>query len=201
MMNRLFLISICLLFIILTGCSGISFKTDKELLQYLNDEDNGYVQNKTINGVKFTLLNRPVDLLVNQEIDSSNVEKIEAIREKYKNYFYMNLSIQKNNQELLSVIPTDKAGFAELVNKLSFDINQNIHLYTSSRDTIQMSDFVYPRTFGMSKSTTILLVYPRNKITLKDDFLVLSLANLNLGTGEVKFKIDTDKINNEPSLF
>jgi len=200
-MNRLFLISICLLFIILTGCSGISFKTDKELLQYLNDEDNGYVQNKTINGVKFTLLNRPVDLLVNQEIDSSNVEKIEAIREKYKNYFYMNLSIQKNNQELLSVIPTDKAGFAELVNKLSFDINQNIHLYTSSRDTIQMSDFVYPRTFGMSKSTTILLVYPRNKITLKDDFLVLSLANLNLGTGEVKFKIDTDKINNEPSLF
>jgi hypothetical protein len=46
----------------------------------------------------------------------------------------------------------------------------------------------------------MLFVYPRDKKYLKEATLNFSIEDLGTYTGEVKFKIATDKINNEPTL-
>ena len=189
--------------ILIIGCQGHkTFNTEDDLTMYLHEESNGYTQHKTINGVEYTLLYRPTDLLVNQELGdaSASAEQISAYREKYKNYLYFNLSMSKNNKELLSVAPKNQNEFGAMVNQLAFGMDQKVHLFTQSKDTLEMADFIYPRMYGMSRATTIMFVFPRETEPLNEDYLNFTIEDLGLYTGEVKFKIDTKKIKNEPKL-
>jgi hypothetical protein len=79
-------------------------------------------------------------------------------------------------------------------------MNEKVHLYTLSKDTLEMADFIYPRMYGMSRATTIMFVYPRDKAAMDQDYLNFTVEDLGLYTGEVKFKIMTEKIKNEPKL-
>jgi hypothetical protein len=108
--------------------------------------------------------------------------------------------MSKNNQELLSAIPKNQNEFGAMVNQLSFGMNEKVHLFTQTKDTIELADFIYPRMYGMGKTTTIMFVYPRETDQLKEEDLNFTIEDLGLYTGEVKFKIDTEKINNEPEL-
>ena len=200
------LIALCLVL----SCDEKTFNTEKELLTYIQDESNGYIQHKTVNGVDFTLLYRPTDLLIKQEIGSDEItkEKIEELRKKYNKYMYFNLSMSKNNKELLSVAPKNRNEFGQMVNQLAFGMGDKVHVYTQSKDTLEMTDFVYPRMYGMSKSTSIMFVYPRDNEKLKastehnrsDEYLNFAIEDLGLYTGEVKFKIKNKDINNEPTI-
>jgi hypothetical protein len=192
---------LALAFVFLISCHTKTFSSEKELMDHIQDEANGYKQSKTVNGIDFTLVYRPTDLLVKQELgDSSSKDKIEALRNKYNNYLYFNLSMSKNNQELLSAIPKNQNEFGAMVNQLSFGMNEKVHLFTQTKDTIELADFIYPRMYGMGKTTTIMFVYPRETDQLKEEDLNFTIEDLGLYTGEVKFKIDTEKINNEPEL-
>jgi hypothetical protein len=199
--NLCYALILAFAFVFLISCHTNTFSSEKELIDYMQDEANGYKQSKTVNGIDFTLVYRPTDLLVHQELgDSSSKDKIEALRNKYNNYLYFNLSMSKNNQELLSTAPKNQNEFGAMVNQLAFGMREKVHLFTQSKDTIEMSDFIYPRMYGMSKSTTIMFVYPREKDRLKSEFLNFTIEDLGLYTGEVKFKIDTKKIKSEPQI-
>jgi len=144
---------------------------------------------------------RPTDILVKQELgDSINTGKLKILREKYKNYMYFNLSMSMNNQELLSVAPKNRNEFGAMVNQLAFGMSEKVHVYTPSKDTLELADFIYPRMYGMSRATTIMFVYPRDEKTLKDEYINFTIEDLGMYTGEVKFKVPTDKLNNEPQL-
>jgi len=87
-----------------------------------------------------------------------------------------------------------------MVNELAFGMEQKVHFYTPKKDTIAMADYIYPRMYGMSGTTTLLLVYPREKKVTNKAFMTLTIEDLGFYTGEVKFKIPTKIINNEPKL-
>ena len=87
-----------------------------------------------------------------------------------------------------------------MVNQLAFGMDQKVHLFTQSKDTLEMADFIYPRMYGMSRATTIMFVFPRETEPLNEAYLNFTIEDLGLYTGEVKFKIDTKKIKNEPKL-
>jgi len=187
--------------LLLFSCNNNTFKDKEALLDYIKEESNGYIHHKTVNGVDFSLLYRPTDLLVKQDLgDNVSKNTIHELRNKYNKYMYFNLSMSKNNQELLSTAPKDRNEFGAMVNRLAFGMEEKVHLFTTSKDTLELADYVYPRMYGMSRATTIMFVYPRDENTLKGDVLNFTVEDLGLYTGEVKFKIDTDKINNEPQL-
>lgn len=201
-MNRcfksyLFLFIVC----IFQSCSNNTFETEADMLSYLQDDANGYTIVKTVNGVNFRLMYKPTDLLVKQELgDSISAVQVEKLRDKYSEYLYFSLSMSKNNQELLSTAPKNRNEFGAMVNQLAFGMGDKVNLYTQEKDTLNMLDFVYPRMYGMSRSTTILFVYPRDKKALNSEVLNFTVEDLGLYTGEVKFKIATDKIIGEPKL-
>ncbi|MFI1772536.1 hypothetical protein [Thalassobellus citreus] len=195
----LLLLLLCLM--LLFSCNQNTFDNETALLDFIKDETNGYTQHKTVNGVEYTLTYRPTDALVNQELgDSITKSKVEALRSKYKKYMYFNLSMSQNNKELLSSAPKNRNEFGAMVNQLTFGMNEKVHMYTSTKDTLEMVDFVYPRMYGISKATTIMFVYPRDQKALKNEHVNFTIEDLGLYTGEVKFKILTQKLINEPNL-
>jgi len=100
--------------------------------------------------------------LVDQEIGGEKVSKteIDSLRKKYNKYLYFNLSMSRNNKELLSTTPQNRNEFGAMVSQLAFEMGNKVHLFTENRDTIEIADFVCPRMYGMSKATTIMFVYP-----------------------------------------
>ncbi len=198
-----------LLVLMILGCTNKTFNTEKELWPYLKNEKNGYIQHKNINGYDFTLVYKPTDLLVQQELgnetdaetaETSSGQRISALREKYNKYMYFSLSISRNNKELLSTAPNNRNEFGAMVNQLAFGMSDKVHLFTQQKDTIALADFIYPRMYGMSRSTDILFVYPREKKQLTKEYLNFTIEDLGLYTGEVKFKVSVKNINNEPQL-
>ena len=187
--------------ILFASCGGKTFDSTEELTHYISDESNNYCYKKTIQGVEYALQYRPTDLLVKQEIgESKDINQIEKLRKKYGKYMYFNLSMSLNNQELLSNVARDKAKFGQMVNDLAFGMDQKVHLFTKANDTLAMADFIYPRMYGMTKSTSLLIVYPREKQYLKDEYINFTIEDIGLSTGEVHFKIDTKALTNEPQL-
>jgi hypothetical protein len=140
--------------------------------------------------------------LVDQEIGGEKVSKteIDSLRKKYNKYLYFNLSMSRNNKELLSTTPQNRNEFGAMVSQLAFEMGNKVHLFTENRDTIEIADFVYPRMYGMSKATTIMFVYPREEEKLKEEYLNFTVEDIGLYTEEVRFKIDIEKIKNEPIL-
>lgn len=190
-----------LLLVIISSCGNKTFDTTEEIVAFVSDEDNEYSYQKEVNGVAYTLQYKPTDLLVQQELgDSISDKKVKELREKYSKYLYFNLSMSLNGQELLSNVVRDKQQFGQMVNDLAFNMDQKVHFYTPEKDTLAMADFVYPRMYGMTNATTILIVYPRDEQYLKEDYLNFTIEDLGLYTGEVKFKVATKPLKREPRL-
>ncbi|WP_264536626.1 hypothetical protein [Flavobacterium sp. N1736] len=168
---------------------------------YIQNEDNGYHYKKTVADVDYVLQYRPTDLLVKQELgDDINPDKVEKFRKHYSQYLYFNLSMSKNNQELLNGVAQDQAKFGKMVNELAFGMEEKLHVYSPTKDTLALADFVYPRMYGMSNSTSIMVVYPRDPKYMNQKYLNFVIEDLGLQTGDIKFKIDTKALTNEPQL-
>ena len=110
------------------------------------------------------------------------------------------MSSSKNNQEILNGLARDKQKFGQMVNDLAFNMDQKVHLYTPEKDTLAMADFIYPRMFGMSNATVIMFVYPRTEKYMQANYLNFTIEDLGLDTGELKFKVKTKPLVQEPHL-
>ncbi|TJY37435.1 hypothetical protein E5167_05440 [Pontimicrobium aquaticum] len=192
--------AVLMMSIVFYGCSVKSFDDEIALLEYVNDDANGYTLRKSINGIDYTLTYRPTDILVNQELKSTDSVDINRLRDKYSKYLYFNLSMSKNNKDLLSAIPKNRNEFGAMANELLFGMKNKVHLITNKNDTIEMIDYNYPRMYGMSKATTMMFIYPRDPQYINEDYLSFTVEDLGLHTGEVNFMIMTNKIKNEPTL-
>lgn len=189
-----------ILLLFISSCTK-TFDTQDEMNDYIQNEDNGYHYKKTVADVDYVLQYRPTDLLVKQELgDEINPAKVEKFRKHYSQYLYFNLSMSKNNQELLNGVAQDKAKFGQMVNELAFGMEDKLHVYTPTKDTLALADFIYPRMYGMSNSTSIMIVYPRDKKYMNQDYLNFVIEDLGLETGDIKFKLDTKALINEPQL-
>lgn len=182
-----------------TSCTQKTFATKKELWTYLKNPDNGYSKSKSINGVDYTVYYKPTDLLVDQELDSFSKENIEKLRAKYGKYLYFTLTLSKGGKELLGSA-ANRQKFGEMVNQLSFGMGEKVHVYTPQKDTLNLLDYSAPRMYGMSPTTNILFVYPKEEKYLEQEYLNIAIEDFGLNTGEVKFKIETEKIKKQPGL-
>jgi hypothetical protein len=194
--------SICFLVLLfsLISCTT-TFDSEAEMMEYIADESNEYRYSKNVNGVDYTLQYRPTDLLVKQELgDKADKKLVDSLRSKYSKYLYFNLSMSFNNKELLSSVAGDRSKFGALVTDLAFGMYEKVHLISPTKDTIALTDFIYPRIYGMTSSTTIMLVYPNEKKLLNQEYLNFTIQDLGFSTGEVTMKINPRKIQQQPKL-
>lgn len=182
------------------SCSSSTFNSEEELWEHIKDEKNGFSHSENVNGVQYNLLYKPTDLLVKQELREGYTQNtLDSLRKKYRDYAYFSLSMSKNNQELLSGVAGNKQQFGEMVNTLAFGMEEQIHLFTDKNDTVALLDYIYPRMYGMSRSTSLLLVYPKEEV-IQSDKINITIGDLGFQTGEVRFTQKANIISQEPSL-
>lgn len=199
MVNRLIFTLVASIFL---GCSNNSFDNTEQLWSYLKDHKSGYHMVKNVKGVEYALTYRPTDIMVEQELNGQATEdQIKDLRKKYGSQMYFDLSMSTNGQELLSTKANDMQRFGELVGQLSFLMEDKIHLISKNRDTLELMDYSYPRLYGLSNSTKMILVYPRREKLLSQDFFLVTIEDLGFETGEVTFKINSHNIVNQPGLI
>ena len=186
---------------VLVSCNQKQFDSEKEFWAHIKDPENGYYHEKTMDHITYTLTYRPTDILVKQALgDQYTKQIIDSLRQKYEDYFYFNLSMSAHGQELLNTQVGNRNAFGAMVNQLAFGMGQKLNLITQAQDTIPLLDYVYPRTYGMGRSTDMLLVFKCDQKYMDQKYLRLTIEDLGFGTGEIAFKLATEKIKHQPKL-
>jgi hypothetical protein len=190
----------CLYLILLstTACQSRFFSQD-ELIAFASNEENGLKKSVDLGKTKVEVMYRPTDLMVQQEtgIEAVNTSHLEALRRKYNNYLYFILSLSNNDKEALH--QTNGLQYSELVQTLSFRMNDYVSLTTSAQDTIPVGDFILNRTYGLSSSTDLLFVFNKEKAVGKE-WVQFNLNELGLGIGNQRFRFKAKDLQNVPRL-
>lgn len=201
-MKRFYLVfSYLLAFQLLIACSSGVAVTPEELTNYILDEDNGLYKSNVVNEIKTSVLYRPTDLWVHQELNGQETDtaRVQALRRKYSDYYYFTVSFSNNNKEALH--QTGNFGqYSELLQTMSFRMPQYVSLTTSLYDTIPVGDFMLNRTYGMSSSTDILFVFNKEKSRSRD-WVQFNLNEFGLGVGNQRFRFRTQDIEESPEVY
>ncbi len=190
-----------LLLMVLFSCDSKSFETKEKLWAYLQNTENGYHFLKSVNGIKYALTYKPTDLLVVQELgNKESSASVDSLRKEYEQYLYFNLSLSANGQELLNTKAGNRAEFSAMVNQFVFGMGEKAYLISKKQDTLHSLDYIYPRMYGMGNSTDILLVYEKKAKFLEHDYMRFIVEDIGFGTGQISFKLNTEKFKNQPGL-
>lgn len=200
-LKNIYVLGLLALLITVNSCTNNSFETKQELISFITNPENGLVQTKKVNDIEYAITLRPTDLMAHQEgLGLLNEQEFELLREKYKNFIYLNLAISNKGKEVLSTNIKNRADYTKQVNQMVFHMGNKIHLFTKSKEKIPLLDYVYPRTYGMTDSSIMTLVFNRDTKLLEEEYFLLTIEDFGLNTGEVSFKIPADKVLNEPKL-
>lgn len=172
----------------------------EELKLFLVDQDNGLQHSAEADGTKVFVTFRPIDLLIDQEVDGASVDKktLISLRKKYSDFYYFILSVTKSDEEVLH-LTGDMGKYSQLVETMSFRMQDYVTLTTASQDTIPVGDFMMNRTYGLGSSTDILFSFDKKK-TLDDGWVQFNLDEFGFGLGNKRFRFAISDMENAPNV-
>ncbi|MBR8534955.1 hypothetical protein KDU71_05230 [Carboxylicivirga sediminis] len=198
--ESIFMLALFVFLLLIASCQ--KQLSHPEFLEYINNPDNGLLQEKEINNVSVSLQYWPQELVTYQEfqgLDSISTQVYLNELANYKQYHYIKLKLSAHGQGLLHAYVRDRFKYSQLVNTLSFGMGQNAYLIKQPTDTLEFVDCFIPRYYGINTSTDLMLIYKADK-DLDTDFR-FQLKDLDIGTGELSFTITKDAILNIPDLI
>lgn len=184
-------ITILFIFLLIFSCNRTM--TYEEMFKYINNPQNGLTQEKEIDGTKIKLTYRPSQMMAYQELKQKhNVSKneIKNINTKYAKQYYLVLSFSFGDRDILSN-PRTRQDLEYYINEFSFNMLNNVYLISSQNDTLGAIDSQFPRYFGLTNQTDVLLVFEKEQKNY--DQLILYIKEFGLQTGDIKFKFKPDK--------
>lgn len=205
-------ISSCLL----AGCAK-TFDNIDEYEKYVKGDDYPYLQTATRNGIQVSLRYMPTDAMMLQdyrnyereyakaERDTSLTKqeltnkidkltkKISQQRKTYFNslYFVLTLGFEDDKNDIVyNAMNTGFDNYSDWLQQLLFGLKENIYLRTPNISKIPLSIYHMDRTYGMTKSRSLILVFPKefNEIDLSQQReLKMIIREFGLHTGRFVF--------------
>jgi len=179
--------------------------SETELVKYVADEDNGLTKSVKAGDVSISVSFQPTDLLVARELRGNQNPTADQMRRavsKYSDQYYFVVRLSQGQKELVTPAQVGLAGFGELLQTLSFEMADKVSVIDASRDTLEVADYVYNRTFGAATSSDLLFAFRKEKTPQNDKgFLELNLEDFGLGTGKQTFQFEQDDIDDAPQIF
>lgn len=125
-----------------------------------------------------------------------SLNKDETLQEinidKYKENLYFNIDISNNQQDLLAL---KGKNYQELVNNLCYNLDRFLFLRTDKNEEINLITFHTPRTYGLSNSTNILLVFNRPDLLNNKELILILDSEIKLFKRDLEFKFSVEEIN------
>ncbi|MEZ4945567.1 MAG: hypothetical protein R2804_08575 [Cyclobacteriaceae bacterium] len=192
-----------LILLSLLGCNTPEYLSESQLQSFIANPDHGLIKTTSSNNIEVKLLYKPTDLLVAQELNTNknfDFELVETIRRKYENYLYFVLSLSHDNREVITPASLGQDRFSDMLQTVSFRMAQFVNITTPSMDTLTVADYAYSRTFGMARSTDLLLVFEKEKCA-NQPWLQFNLKEFGLGLGNQALRFDMQDIINVPKIY
>lgn len=184
---------------------SVSCKTryplDEEALKnYVLDVDNGLTLTKEKNNIKVSVTNRPTGLLMARELPGrlASEKVVKELQLKYDDHYYFVVSLSKEGKELLYQANGGYNDFSDRLRTLAFRMPQYLNM-TTATDTIPISDYVFPRTYGMGGATELLVVFEKSK-TKEKEWVQLNLNEFGFGLGNIRFRFRVKDLESVPKL-
>jgi hypothetical protein len=195
---RLFLTAVSIVSL-LVGCADNKVTPD-ELKAYIQNERNGLLKKSNLEGTSIAVSYRPTDLWIFQETKSQLLDSAsyQQLYTKYAGNHYFILSLSKDNQEALQT-SYGAERYRDLVQTLSFRMDQFVTLTTSARDTIPVGYFMLDRTYGLSGATNVLFVFDKAK-SKGAEWVQFNMNEFGLGTGNQYLRFSTKDIEQAPTI-
>ncbi|MEN0052353.1 MAG: hypothetical protein AAGC65_01725 [Mucilaginibacter sp.] len=176
-----------------TSCKT-KINTRADLIQYINDPENGLVKTLEINGIKAELRYKPGALM---KINSGNWPKLTGnnMDRAIKNKVFFVFGLSAGNKEVLKQLPFTK--YSELVQVMSFQMTNYINLTPDENDPVSPEGCLFQQTYGMAHANQLLLVFDQAKLK-NVKHLYIKIKEFGLGTGDLNFQMNTQDINDLP---
>ncbi|MEO1050965.1 MAG: hypothetical protein AAFX87_10065 [Bacteroidota bacterium] len=176
--------------------------SEAELQAYVQDTDHGLSKKKQFKGYEVQVTYRPQDLLIAQETRGAtalDTEELERLTKKYEDYYYFILSLSRDNKEALYKTGGGYDQFSDMVQTLSFRMASHVNMTTAGSDTIEVADYVFPRTYGMGGATNLMFVFNKKEAE-GDEWVQLNLKEFGLGLGNQNFRFRKEDLDNTPKI-
>jgi len=190
--------------LLLIGCSSktVADKTSRqELIRYVNDKKNGLAKEVNSNGTRVKVSYQPSCLLVASELNQgqeNDIDTIKKLENKYRDRYYFLLKFSRNGSEAIRQLGSFSS-YSDMVQVLAFQMRSFVNLTTPQKDTLDLEDYFFDQTYGMSDANTILLSFGKEKIKNQKE-IEINIGECGFGTGAIKFSFDMDDIRKTPVL-
>ncbi|HEX8327129.1 MAG TPA: hypothetical protein VF629_06290 [Hymenobacter sp.] len=173
-------------------------------MAYLNDSKHGLTQTQEINGATVTCSYRPTDLLVSQELagqeNEATAPTLDAVRRTYLGKVYCTLALSRDGAEIENGVIRDELAFGQAISYLSNGIAQNVFLRGAGQaDSVSALAATYPRQYGNTGRSTVLLVFAAPKLDITRGFTI-SYRDTQFNLGPMRFAFSANDIQDLPAL-
>jgi hypothetical protein len=173
-----------------------------EYVQWVQNPENGFKKQKSINDLLFTLQFKPYEYIVCLEeqkehiADSTLKKKIAELNEMQ--YYDLKISLKEGVGELLKYRLNTAQEYTDRVNYFAFGMQKDIKM-VEGNDTIPCELYHFERSFDASPNSTILLGFPVKSNSSSTEKTLL-VYDKTFNTGMVKFTFSKDELKKLPKL-
>ena len=185
--------SACLLTALAFSCNFPITKKE-ELIDYINAPSNGLVKTKQVGKISVTLTYAPWELIAAKQ---GFTQMESAKKRQFKDKWFFILRLSANDRELLRQL--EYSQYSELVQVLSFRMDQFILLTPSDGKPIEPESCQFQQTYGIAKANSVLVVFNPGKIRASKTFIV-RINEFGLNTGDLAYEFKVKDLDQIPSI-
>lgn len=181
-----------------TACSGPTL-TPEKYIAYVDNKDNGFIVERSIDHIRFQAQYRPadylasVDLLRNPALSYAEVLKeIDSLQ-----YFCFRIGNEGHSDDVLRHNIASGEEYIKRLEYLAFAA-RNDFMLLSGKDSLSCSLYHFERSHNLAPYHTIIMAFPA--IKGDDQARTLSYNDQLFGSGRVNFHFAPETVNKIPKL-
>jgi hypothetical protein len=157
-------------------------------------EQNNTIKKSEEGLLLISMMYKPSDLIAKQQMIKETRTEFDSLVQIYNKYLYFTIEITQNGKDLETAFASNLAGFADGISYLSGGFGSDIKMI-SAKDTIELKDFVYARSYGLGPSRFLVAFEKPNA----DNFTIYITAH-PINIGRHRFSFSRNDLESVPAL-
>jgi hypothetical protein len=173
-----------------------------EYIQWVENPENGFLLEKSINEFTYVALYKPVDyssLVEIATLEKINPDKFKEVKKTYEGmeYFTFKITCSATNDELLRYKSSSSSEYFNRLEYFSFKAQNDFNLLNGS-DTVKCDLFHFERSFGLAPVLTFVIGFTKPQKQLGP--ITLIYEDKIFKNGIIKLLFEEAVLNSEPEL-